>query len=233
MRWLYSLPHPMKIVIAGNHDFPLHGDWYEMNHTAFKSHDTHKVNRTEVLKMLQGPDAQDAGIVYLQNRRFEFRTSPNGRVWSVHGSPWTPYFGGWAFNYKRGPEAEQLYGVVKPCDILLTHGPPYSILDLAQERTPVGCDSLLNALPRIRPRLHVFGHIHEGRGALIRQYMNDGSLEQPDIFSGAIPTTRHAVFVNAANAPAGSNGQWPDGSPKQFGDYGFQPIVVDLLDGVF
>lgn len=50
-------------------------------------------------------------------------------------------------------------------DIVLTHGPPYGILDETDKNEPVGCPFLLQALKRCRPRLHCFGHIHEGYGA--------------------------------------------------------------------
>jgi hypothetical protein len=51
-------------------------------------------------------------------------------------------------------------------DILLTHGPPYGILDqVIGSRESVGCKHLYRAVERARPALHVFGHIHEGYGA--------------------------------------------------------------------
>lgn len=54
-------------------------------------------------------------------------------------------------------------------DVLITHGPPHDVLDLVPrdltgtyEKT--GCEELLLAVKRVMPRLHVFGHIHEGYG---------------------------------------------------------------------
>jgi Icc-related predicted phosphoesterase len=53
--------------------------------------------------------------------------------------------------------------------VLVTHRPPHGVLDLvprdlagAYENT--GCKELLRAVKRIKPKLHVFGHIHEGYG---------------------------------------------------------------------
>ena len=43
-------------------------------------------------------------------------------------------------------------------DILLTHGPPKGHLDQGGK----GCPQLLREIWRVRPRLVVFGHIHEG-----------------------------------------------------------------------
>lgn len=44
--------------------------------------------------------------------------------------------------------------------MLITHGPPRAHLDLLN----LGCVNLLQALWRVRSRLHVFGHVHEGAG---------------------------------------------------------------------
>ena len=53
-------------------------------------------------------------------------------------------------------------------DILVTHGPPQGFHDEVDEAYSgpqnVGCPHLRRAIERIRPRLHVFGHIHEGHG---------------------------------------------------------------------
>lgn len=48
---------------------------------------------------------------------------------------------------------------------MLTHGPPHKILDRTDRYEHVGCEHLLKAVRRCRPRLHCFGHIHEGWGA--------------------------------------------------------------------
>ncbi|MEZ4309947.1 MAG: hypothetical protein R3F14_18060 [Polyangiaceae bacterium] len=48
--------------------------------------------------------------------------------------------------------------------MLLTHGPPHGVLDLTSGHENAGCEDLRAALDRVRPRLHVFGHIHEGAG---------------------------------------------------------------------
>ena len=49
-------------------------------------------------------------------------------------------------------------------DVLITHGPPLGRGDTTHGKH-VGCVSLLKDVQsRVKPRLHVFGHIHEGRG---------------------------------------------------------------------
>ncbi len=49
-------------------------------------------------------------------------------------------------------------------DVLITHGPPHGILDRTFRGEQAGCADLRDALRRVRPKLHVFGHIHEGYG---------------------------------------------------------------------
>lgn len=51
----------------------------------------------------------------------------------------------------------------------MTHGPPYGILDKTEEGLLVGCEELLAAVRRVQPKVHIFGHIHEGYGTLRRE----------------------------------------------------------------
>ena len=46
-------------------------------------------------------------------------------------------------------------------DILVTHLPPYGILDLADRGANCGCKELLKKVEEVKPAYHVFGHIHE------------------------------------------------------------------------
>jgi hypothetical protein len=48
---------------------------------------------------------------------------------------------------------------------MMTHGPPLDIMDATFKGENVGCQHLLRAARRCKPRLHCFGHIHEGWGA--------------------------------------------------------------------
>lgn len=48
--------------------------------------------------------------------------------------------------------------------MLITHGPPFGIGDRTWGGSHVGCEDLLRRVRQIQPRLHVFGHIHEGGG---------------------------------------------------------------------
>ena len=82
------------------------------------------------------------------------------------GSPWQPWFYDWAFNLNRGHDIKQKWDLIEhDVDVLITHGPPYGILDKTiHEQTHVGCEELKKCVLRLKPKLHVFGHIHEGYG---------------------------------------------------------------------
>ena len=50
-------------------------------------------------------------------------------------------------------------------DVLVTHGPPFGVLDKSHPSTAhLGCEELATAVEQIRPKLHAFGHIHGGHG---------------------------------------------------------------------
>lgn len=95
----------------------------------------------------------------------------------IYGSAWTPQFGrNWAFMAERGKDIARFWrclaeGQVKP-DILLTHGPPHGILDTVYSGEQAGCEELAKAVAIVKPKLHVFGHIHEGYGRIEK----DGTL---------------------------------------------------------
>lgn len=84
------------------------------------------------------------------------------KVW---GSPWTPNFRDMAFNLngeiERISKWEQIPNDV---DIIMTHGPPFGILDQTISGQRVGCLDLFERVNLIQPKIHLFGHIHESRG---------------------------------------------------------------------
>ncbi|MCU0865399.1 MAG: metallophosphatase domain-containing protein [Planctomycetes bacterium] len=133
-RWLAGLPHRHKVVIAGNHDWA-----FERTPAAARS-------------WLRA-------ATYLEDSEV---TIDGLRIW---GSPWQPWFYDWAFNLERGPAIAAKWDLIPAgIDVLITHGPPAGILDRTDQGDAVGCTDLLAAVRRVRPRLHVFGHIHEAYG---------------------------------------------------------------------
>lgn len=168
-RWLGTLPHPHKVLICGNHDF------------CFERQPDEAVRRITNAVYLQ-----DSGI-----------TIGGLKVW---GSPWQPWFFDWAFNLPRGPELAAKWALVPPdTDILLTHGPPLGIADTTFRGYAVGCADLLERVRQVRPKLHVFGHIHEAAG---------------------VCQSEHTLFVNACAGPGGGRPvviEW-DGEAMRVGE---------------
>ena len=133
--WLGTRPHPHKIVVAGNHDF-----LFEREPRVARS-------------------LLPAEVHYL----FESEVTLDGlRFW---GAPWQPWFLDWAFNLRRGEEIAAKWSLIPPgVDVLITHGPPMGTADRTVNGDDVGCADLALAMARVKPRLSVFGHIHEGYG---------------------------------------------------------------------
>ncbi|ELW72198.1 Metallophosphoesterase MPPED2 [Tupaia chinensis] len=85
----------------------------------------------------------------------------------------TPWFNGWGFNLPRGQSLLDKWNLIpEGIDILMTHGPPLGFRDwVPKELQRVGCVELLNTVQRrVRPKLHVFGGIHEGYGIMTDGY---------------------------------------------------------------
>lgn len=81
------------------------------------------------------------------------------------GSPVVP-LGGTAFGMTSPADRRSLYTTIpEDTDILITHGPPFAVLDLAPgSHHHAGDPELLDAVQRIQPMLHVFGHVHGAYG---------------------------------------------------------------------
>jgi len=132
--FLAALPHRHKIVVAGNHDWCF--------------------QRTpeRARRVLRSAIYLEDEAITLEGLR-------------IYGSPWQPWFLDWAFNLQRGPElADKWAQIPDDTEVLITHGPPRGIGDRTRRGEHVGCDDLLQRVRVVRPRLHVFGHIHEDGG---------------------------------------------------------------------
>jgi Icc-related predicted phosphoesterase len=91
----------------------------------------------------------------------------------IYGTPWQPRFFDWAFNLDEPDLAVKFAAIPECTDVVVSHGPPLGFGDLAPRPgggESVGSPSLRDRLLQIKPRLSVFGHIHEGRGV----YHHDG-----------------------------------------------------------
>ena len=151
IEWYSSVNYKHKIFIPGNHDFGFEREYGKYSKLC-----------------------EEAGIRCLNNTLVEVDGI------KIYGSPATPWFYDWAFNYGRTEAESIMYKVdpIKPLwdvipeglDVLLTHGPPYGILDELQfiDGTPkgqwVGCYHLRDRIMQVKPKIHAFGHIHCGYG---------------------------------------------------------------------
>jgi Icc-related predicted phosphoesterase len=173
------------VFVAGNHDFMLdafrtEGHEYAVNGRLFPHPRVH----------------------YLRDERLwlNFMDGKAGRTLKFWGTPWT-ISGNWAFSEMDRSKRREIFAKI-PLDtnVLISHGPPYSILDRTQNGEhfmSVGDLELLGATERVRPQLHVFGHIHDGYG----------------VATPGLDTT----FVNAASTQI--KGEYILGNP---------PIVIDI-----
>lgn len=161
--WIGCQRYKKAIFIAGNHD----------NSYEFDSSFGHQIND------------YDTPIAYLCDSGTEFEyeeledtkwgpkmISKKLKVW---GSPWTTTFKGMnpkckAFTVDTEKELyDKFVQIPDDIDILITHSPPFGICD----GLPIEDGSLFHAGSKAlygwlkyvaRPKLHIFGHIHEAYG---------------------------------------------------------------------
>lgn len=135
LSWFADLNYRYKILIAGNHDF-----YAAEQPAAFL-------------------DELPNGIQYLNDTGTEIGGL---KLW---GSPVQPDLIGWAFGRARGQQMKLHWDLIPSnTDILITHTPPYGILDSASSGKVLGCEELLRRSRLIQPKVHVFGHIHASYG---------------------------------------------------------------------
>jgi Icc-related predicted phosphoesterase len=132
--WFASLPIPNKIFVAGNHD-------------------------TSIEKGLIKAD-------FIESRKINYlyceeRVIAGLRFW---GAPYTPRYGDWSFMKDRGTINRLWETIPAGVDVIVTHGPPYGVLDATIDRSHqynlCGDSALMKAVTRVAPRLVCFGHIH-------------------------------------------------------------------------
>lgn len=132
--WFSCLPCAYKIVVAGNHDV-----FFEKEPALARS-------------------LLDKSIVYLHGDGVEI----NGVMF--YGSPWQLPFMNWAFNLPEEELREKFDRIPDGVDVLITHSPPSGILDSTPTKTHLGSKSLLDKVRQVKPKYHIFGHIHHGYG---------------------------------------------------------------------
>jgi len=141
--WLTEIPAKNKAIIFGNHEIGFEAG----------------PKRQKAISMIT-----NSGANYLEDDSIEI---DGLKIW---GSPVQPRFFDWEFNRNRGKDIDRHWQMIpNDTNILITHGPPYSIMDEAPRGIGgyenVGCVDLLNRIADLKElKLMVFGHIHAGYG---------------------------------------------------------------------
>ena len=140
--WIAKTDYQKKVVIAGNHDY--------------------LIENGEV------PIHACADFDYLCDSGTEFQGL---KIW---GTPWVRVDINWhpnvrAFGKYADEQLEPVWETIpKDTNILVTHSPPHGIGDCVgktfSKMDCVGSPSLRNQIQTFLPKLHVYGHIHEGYG---------------------------------------------------------------------
>ena len=156
IKWLKDLNYTYKVCIAGNHDRYCEACPVEVIKNKFEEY-------------------YDDGVRYISDEMIEIYGL------KIYGTPYQPYFCNWAFNVSDSNKLYEIYKTIPDnLDILITHCPPYDILDKSHQprpyygRTgeePLGSDELKKALSElnVKPRYHVFGHIHGDGGKIVEE----------------------------------------------------------------
>ena len=155
LNWFSKQPFKYKIFIAGNHD---------------RLFETQPLIVNEIISKYQ-----DYGIVYLKDSFFVYEGI------KFYGTPYQPFFCNWAFNVKDFDKLVFIYQQIPDdVDVLLTHCPPYGILDQSHKSNYRNLDGeehlgsmelkevlAEKSLKKCNPRVVAFGHIHGDGGKMI------------------------------------------------------------------
>ena len=145
LNWFVQQPAKHRIFIAGNHELTLDPHCPRNKY----NQDIHSMVRNY------------SDVSYLENQLIEVDGV------RIYGSPVTPTFCHWAFNFDRGEAIrKQWVKIPSDIDILVTHTPPADYLDQVpgdptdSRSSRAGCRDLLDMVSVVRPKLHIFGHLH-------------------------------------------------------------------------
>ncbi|KAK8217306.1 hypothetical protein M8818_001559 [Zalaria obscura] len=233
---LAQIDAPLKLVIAGNHDLTLDGEWMGEGvgrpQRAYATVEEARREHEGAVEMWKGNGrARREGVVFFEEGVHGF-VLRNGARLTVYASPYTPSFQSWAFDYEHNedrfnPPSPSIspspspsytnistapipsFGASDQVDVIITHGPPRNRLDLTTTGLHVGCPHLLRALMRVRPLLHCFGHIHEGWGAERVAWSSSASevAQRPDSEAGFLDQGWREATSGVRAVPDGEAGK--------------------------
>jgi Icc-related predicted phosphoesterase len=152
VEWFEKQRARYRVLVAGNHELSLDDDY-------IKAHQPSALNLLK--QQVQSLVKQNENIIYLENSGAEI----DGLY--VYGSPCSlkgSTTWGFQVEEKDGSAEEIWASIPTDTDLLITHSPPLGILD-EYNNTLYGCPTLFkHVFNRIKPRVHVFGHIHDQHG---------------------------------------------------------------------
>ena len=136
-KWFENIDTKNKIIVGGNHDKYLES------------------NKSKISEIF--PSA-----TYLEYNSFHIEEP----ILNIYGAPCTLrrnlFYLGNAFSLSGDAMKAQWEKIPSNIDILITHCPPYDILDLTYDHKHVGSKTLRNEIcNRIQPKIHIFGHNHD------------------------------------------------------------------------
>ncbi|CCD65658.1 UPF0046 protein C25E10.12 [Caenorhabditis elegans] len=148
-----SLPHKHKIVIAGNHELGFE-DGEEMSERQLAGLNMLGINKAYELL---------SNCTYLCDKSYE------AYGLKIYGAPWHS-MPGYSFFRQRGQKILHKWNQIPAkIDVLMTHTPPLGHGDFnawdKMDGILCGCAELLNTVEqRVKPKYHVFGHVHQKHG---------------------------------------------------------------------
>ena len=159
--WL-NVPECDILIFAGDFHITSIRELEIANRYFSKLHATHKLfiagNHDTILEFLSQEEIEKLfpSVIYLKDRLVII----NGL--RFYGSPYSPEFNNWSFMYQRNSlEAKKIWEKIpENLDFLITHCPPYGVMDRNMNDERCGCSTLLREIDKKQPRRNIFGHIH-------------------------------------------------------------------------
>jgi Icc-related predicted phosphoesterase len=147
--WFQNLEgYDSKIFCSGNHDW------------AFERKEPWLYN------YINDENLSQSDCVYLEDNSFTIEDPNFSKPIKFHGTPWQKPFMNWAFNRPEKDLYKYWEKIPLDTDILITHTPPQGIRDYNYLNESHGSPSLRTYVEKIKPVLHIFGHLHEAYGEL-------------------------------------------------------------------
>lgn len=151
---LGKLKFRYKIVIAGNHEISLDDTYIDPEKKKlYLDEFPCKYTKEQLMAKFK-----EKGCIYLEHQ------AVNIEGVDFFGSPFTNYYCGSAFQYRRKYDDAIWSEIPSKVDVLITHSPPHGILDKNVKGVICGSVALEKYSKLRRPKYHIFGHIHEARG---------------------------------------------------------------------